>query len=170
MISLLPTRSWEHFFETLRIDLSFCSQQQLLANTKRAATPLTAGNCSFLLSLYTCSRVANGYTTAREEIARTIKQNEGLFLVVEEGESLIGAVMGCYDGRRGWVNHLAVDPDCHGKQVGRLLLEELEKRFRQIGCKKVNLLVQQSNNKVLGFYEKLGYQTDDVIFMEKWID
>ena len=64
---------------------------------------------------------------------------------------------------------MAVDPEYQGKQIGQQIIEQLEIRFKQIGCEKVNLLIEKNNAKVQSFYEKQGYETDDLIFMEKWI-
>jgi hypothetical protein len=36
------------------------------------------------------------------------EHDQGLFLVAETGGRLAGTVLGTYDGRRGWVNHLAL--------------------------------------------------------------
>jgi ribosomal protein S18 acetylase RimI-like enzyme len=33
----------------------------------------------------------------------------------------------------------------------------------------VNLLIEPSNAKVQGFYTRLGYGVDELIFMEKWL-
>lgn len=104
-----------------------------------------------------------------EGIAEKLKRDSELFFVVEENGTIIGAVMGSYDGRRGWMNHLAVDPAYQGNNFGRKIIEELEKRLKKIGCEKLNLLIEKDNEQVKGFYEKIGYKQDELLFMEKWI-
>jgi ribosomal protein S18 acetylase RimI-like enzyme len=54
-----------------------------------------------------------------------------------------------------------------GKGLGRQLLQEVERRLRQRGALKVNLLVERRNVAVMDFYKSLGYETDDVVFMGK---
>jgi hypothetical protein len=49
------------------------------------------------------------------------------------------------------------------------LLGELEARLRAKGCRKVNLLVEPANRAVVGVYRQLGYDVDDLIFMEKFL-
>ena len=98
-----------------------------------------------------------------------LKRDPELFFVLEEDSRIIGVVMGSYDGRRGWINHLAVDPEYQGRNIGKKIIEELERRFKKMGCEKINLLIELSNEKVQGFYEKQGFKTDKLIFMEKWI-
>ncbi|WKB36245.1 GNAT family acetyltransferase [Terrilactibacillus sp. S3-3] len=102
-------------------------------------------------------------------IMNKLKRDPELFFVLEKTNQIIGVVMGSYDGRRGWVNHLAVDPDYQGQRLGQKIMNELESRFKQAGCEKVNLLIEQNNEKVQGFYEKQGFKRDELIYMEKWI-
>lgn len=105
-----------------------------------------------------------------EGMKKKLKRDPELFFVTEEDQQIIGVVMGSYDGRRGWINHLAVDPAYQGRKIGQVMILELEKRFKQAGCEKVNLLIELSNKEVQSFYEKQGYRKDDLIFMEKWIE
>lgn len=107
---------------------------------------------------------------SKDGLERKLDRDPDLFLVAEHEDEIVGAVMGSYDGRRGWVNHLAVLPTCQGQRLGSLLMAELERRFREIGCTKVNLLIEPTNAQVEAFYRAHGYRVDDLIFMEKWLD
>ncbi len=98
-----------------------------------------------------------------------LKRDPDLFFVMEEEKRIIGVVMGSFDGRRGWINHLAVHPEYQGKKLGQQIIDELQRRFKEIGCEKMNLLIEQSNENVQSFYEKQGFKKHDLIFMEKWI-
>lgn len=90
-------------------------------------------------------------------LARTVARNPGLFLVLADGNEIIGTVMGTYDGRRGWIHHLAVASARRGQGLGRLLLGELERRFAARGIGKAVLFVEPHNREVIGFYERMGY-------------
>lgn len=100
-------------------------------------------------------------------IEHRMQRDPDLFIVAESGGRIVGAVMGCYDGRRGWVNHLAVTPGEQRSGIGATLMSELEERFRAVGCVKVNLLIEPNNSGVQRFYDGIGYTRDDLIFMEK---
>ncbi|PLR95058.1 GNAT family acetyltransferase [Bacillus sp. T33-2] len=104
-----------------------------------------------------------------DKLQHKLQRDAELFIVAEESNQIIGVVMGSYDGRRGWVHHLAVDPDFQGRKIGSMLLENFESRLRAIGCEKVNLLIEMDNSNIQKFYETLGYNRDELIFMEKWI-
>ena len=110
-----------------------------------------------------------GPSESREGIALRLARDPGLFLVAEIDEQIVGAVLGAFDGRRGWVWHLAVDQDRQRQGIGRALLAELEARLAARGCRKVNLLVAPHNVGVVPFYESLGYRTGELVFMEKWL-
>ncbi|MHB1611728.1 MAG: GNAT family N-acetyltransferase [Sulfobacillus sp.] len=80
---------------------------------------------------------------------------------------LIGCVLAAFDGRRGWIYHLAVDPEFRRRGIGRLLMSAAEHSLYNAGCPKVNLLVERHNIAVMAFYEALGYHRADNCFMEK---
>ena len=103
-----------------------------------------------------------------KDIARKMQVNPELFLVAEgEDGRLAGTVMGGYEGHRGWINYLAVLPDCQHQGVGRALMAAVEARLAAMGCAKINLQVRSSNRAVIQFYGHLGYHIDDVISLGK---
>ena len=83
--------------------------------------------------------------------------------------TIIGTLLGSYDGRRGWVNHLAVLPKYQHRGYAVRLIESLMKRLRAVGCEKINLLVIESNRTVVTLYEKVGFATDSNLFMARWL-
>jgi ribosomal protein S18 acetylase RimI-like enzyme len=101
------------------------------------------------------------------DIDRKMKVNPELFLVAVENGAVIGTAMGGYDGHRGWVNRVAVDPGHRRKGVGRALMREVEERLRRLGCPKLNLQVYATNTQVVKFYERLGYAVEKRISMGK---
>ncbi len=110
-----------------------------------------------------------GTSDDRESIAHKLQRDPDLFLVAVEEAEIVGVVMGSYDGRRGWINHLAVSPQYQNHGIGTQLIQELERRLDLKGCVKVNLLIEANNAAVQLFYQRHGYQRDQLIFMEKWL-
>ena len=90
-------------------------------------------------------------------------------MVAEADGQLVGALLGTFDGRRGWLHHLAVAPAWQGRGIGRRLVAEVEARLRARGCAKVNLHVEPDNAEVTGFYDRIGYAQHEILFMEKWL-
>jgi ribosomal protein S18 acetylase RimI-like enzyme len=105
-----------------------------------------------------------------EGLARKLERDPDLFLLLEEDGATVATVMGSYDGRRGWINRLAVAPSHRGRDIGRQLVGEIERRLKARGCDKVNLLIEPDNAEVADYYDRLGYRRDALIFMEKWLD
>jgi ribosomal protein S18 acetylase RimI-like enzyme len=122
-----------------------------------------------VLGLWERARIGRPWLDLGAEIEEKRKRDRSLFLVAIERGSLVGTVMGAYDGRRGWVYHLAVEPALQGRGIGRLLMDELERRMARLGIVKVNLQVRADNTQVIGFYEQLGYKDDHLTSMSKWL-
>lgn len=95
-----------------------------------------------VLSLWERSEILRPWLDLRAEIVEKMKRDRSLFLVAEDAGVVVGAVMGAYDGRRGWVYHLAVEPDRRHAGIGRQLMHELEDRMVKMGVVKVNLQVR----------------------------
>jgi ribosomal protein S18 acetylase RimI-like enzyme len=90
--------------------------------------------------------------------------------VIEEGDQLIGSIMVGYEGHRGWVNYLAVRPDHRRRGLGRRLMDEAERRLRDLGCAKVNLQVRSSNETAREFYRQIGYTVDEAVSLGKRLE
>jgi len=104
-----------------------------------------------------------------KEIRKKLQRDADLFLVAVEDDHIIGAVMGGFDGRRGMIYHLAVDPSRRREGVGWDLMERIEDRLRGKGCLKYYLLVTKDNRDTIGFYESLGCEVMDLFIMGKVI-
>ncbi|MET0726251.1 MAG: GNAT family acetyltransferase [Leifsonia sp.] len=101
------------------------------------------------------------------DIARKVAEQPDLFLVGEDDGLLVASVMVGYDGHRGWMNYLAVDPAAQGRGHGRALVAEAERMLTERGCPKLNLQVRGSNASAIGFYEAIGYAVDDTVSLGK---
>ncbi|MFX1314075.1 MAG: GNAT family N-acetyltransferase [Promethearchaeota archaeon] len=102
----------------------------------------------------------------REELNRMLQRNPNLFLIGEFRNKIISVVMGGFDGRRGYVHHLAIDPDYQKKGYGKMIMDELIERFRKKGVHKIHLFIQKNNQEVVSFYQHLGWEIrEDLIMM-----
>jgi len=100
-----------------------------------------------------------------------LERDSDLFLIAEEDAKIHGIVMGAWDGRRGWINHLAVRPSHQRKGIGTALIRELEKRLARKGARKVNAQVYDSNKNSIQFFKSMGFEVHtDLIMVGKMLD
>ena len=93
----------------------------------------------------------------RAELEAKLTRDPELFLVAEAAGAVAGVVMGTYDGRRGWILRLAVDPGFRRQGIATALVDEVESRLRTLGCPRINLLVLPDNTAGLRFWQARGY-------------
>src|SRR5687767_14176741 len=106
----------------------------------------------------------------RKDVARKMRVRPDQFLVgVAEGAVVATAMVG-YDGHRGWVYYLGVDPAHQRKGYGRLMMERAEGLLGAEGCPKINLQVRTSNEAVIAFYRRLGYAVEEVAGLGKRLE
>jgi ribosomal protein S18 acetylase RimI-like enzyme len=101
------------------------------------------------------------------DIQRKMKVNPELFLVGVADGKIVAALMGGYEGHRGWINYLAVDPAVQRKGYGRQIMAEIEKQLLALGCPKISLHVRAGNDSALSLYDRIGYKNDNVISLGK---
>jgi len=101
----------------------------------------------------------------REGVKLKLERDPDLFLVAEDDGELVGVVLGTWDGRRGWLNHLAVRSDHRRSGVGRTLIREVERRLISKGALKVNAQIYKSNYTSLEFFKSLNYEIHSDLFM-----
>jgi ribosomal protein S18 acetylase RimI-like enzyme len=104
------------------------------------------------------------------ELQKKRMRDPDLFLVAEEDGSLVGAVMGGFDGRRAMVYHLAIEPGHRRQGLGSRLMAEMEARLKAKGCLKMYLLVTKDNPEALQFYQRLGWDVMDMHLMGKELE
>ncbi len=90
-----------------------------------------------------------------------------LFLVGLLENQLVATVMGGYDGHRGWIYYLAVEPKLQAQGLGREMMAAMESQLLQRGCPKINLQIRRENQDVIRFYESLGFQEDQSVSLGK---
>jgi ribosomal protein S18 acetylase RimI-like enzyme len=119
-----------------------------------------------IIDLWKRSGIEVGSSDTQDEIAKILKRNSDLYLIGKEDGKVVAVVIGAFDGRRGYVHHLAIDPDYQKKKYGKMMMDELIERFRKKKVHKVHLFIEKHNKEVVDFYKKLGWDIrDDLIMM-----
>jgi len=119
-----------------------------------------------VVELWKKAGIGVGSSDMIDEVTRVLNRNPDLFLIGKVQKKVIAVVIGAFDGRRGYVHHLAVDPDYQKMGFGKIIMEALIEQFRVKNIQKVHLFIQKSNKNVVEYYNNLGWEVrDDLIMM-----
>ncbi|MEC9488767.1 MAG: GNAT family N-acetyltransferase [Halanaerobium sp.] len=97
-----------------------------------------------------------------------LEKNPKTSFLIRQEEKIIGTVLGGFDGRRGYIYHLGVDPDHRGNGYGAALLERVVAALAEAGAAKIHLYVYQDNQEAIRFYHHLGWQWREELRMMSW--
>jgi len=106
----------------------------------------------------------------RESIARQIGLPNVRFLVGEDGEGgpVIGTVFATHDGRKGWINRVAVDASLRRRGIGARLVREAERWLESQGLDILACLIESDNEVSMAVFEQLGYtKHPEIIYFAK---
>ena len=92
-----------------------------------------------------------------------------VLVAVDDAGEVAGSVMVGHDGHRGWLYYVAARPTSRSNGVGRRMVQAAENWLRQRGIVKVQLLVRETNTKVVSFYEHLGFEVAQRVVMSRWL-
>ncbi len=120
-----------------------------------------------VLTLWERCDLLRSWNDPEMDIERKLNHDPDLFLVAEVSGEIVGSIMGGYDGHRGSAYYLGVHPEFRGRGIANALLNRLEKKLIARGCPKINIQIREENDVVLGMYERLGYEHQDVISLGK---
>jgi L-amino acid N-acyltransferase YncA len=123
-----------------------------------------------VVSLWERCGLVRPWNNPRKDIARKLAVQRELFLVGVIDRLVVASVMAGYDGHRGWINYLAVDPACRGQGLARRMVAAVEEDLRRAGCAKINLQIRRDNHDAVAFYRRVGFGEDAVISMGKRLE
>ncbi len=92
-----------------------------------------------------------------------------LYVGLESGHLMASMMVG-HEGHRGWIYKLAILPEFRGKGLGRDLVQLAERWLMARGLPKCHAIIRDTNARVQGFYERLGYEVQPRLVMGKWLN
>ncbi len=107
---------------------------------------------------------------SRENIVRQIGLANVRFLVAEvgEGSRVVGTVLATHDGRKGWINRVAVDAALRKRGLGARLVREAEQWLESQGLDILACLIEDDNAVSMAVFGKLGYKKHpEIIYFAK---
>ena len=101
---------------------------------------------------------------SREKISKELTMETAIFLAAELDGQLVGSVLGTHDGRKGWINRLAVAPEFQHRGIAQRLLLEAENALYQLGIEIIACLIEDYNHISMAFFQKEGYTRHNDVF------
>jgi ribosomal protein S18 acetylase RimI-like enzyme len=125
-----------------------------------------AGELASLRALWTESGLPSR-PKGRDSLANLRRQrlrDPELFVGAFIDQKLVGAVIASDDGRKGWINRLAVAPDARRRGIGTLLIRHCEDILRSRGRPLFCALIEAYNHESMRLFEHAGYIKEKDIF------
>ncbi len=105
---------------------------------------------------------------SEESIRAELKRGCASILIAEHNQMAIATVFATHDGRKGWINRLAVIPDFRKKGVGKKLVKKAEKILTEKGIGIIACLIEEYNQDSFETFQKLGYiKFDGIHYLTK---
>jgi len=106
---------------------------------------------------------------SREAIARYLDRNPNLsYVALVEGD-LAGCIMCGHDGRRGYLQHLAVSVRHRRQGIGTALVESCLAGLEELGILKSHIDILIENRQGCEFWSRLGWQKRNDIFRYSFV-
>jgi ribosomal protein S18 acetylase RimI-like enzyme len=123
--------------------------------------PFRPADEAAVVALWQACGLTRPWNDPQQDIATKLTTQPELFLVGTLDATLMASAMVGFDGHRGSVYYLAVDPAHQRAGHGRALMREAERLLAERGCPKLNLQVRNDNTEVIDFYRRLGYTVEE---------
>ncbi len=128
---------------------------------------LNASHYSALIELWTAADLpikAQGRDSEAEyQQQLTLPQLAFFGLFDKEADRLVATILVSHDGRKGWLNRLAVRSDYRRRGLGRRLIDHAEKWLNEQGIGIYACLIEGGNDTSLAAFQSSGYLDFDGI-------
>ncbi len=105
---------------------------------------------------------------SRAQFAAQMARGCQTVLGVRADGRLVGVVVATHDGRKGWINRLAVHPNYRRRGLARHLIAQAEAALRAQGMRIVAALVEDWNEASLTLFQAAGYVLHrDIFYLTK---
>ena len=131
--------------------------------------PYEPADRAAVLALWEACGLTRPWNPPEGDLDRAVQGPSSAVLVAVEKGRVTGSVMVGDDGHRGWVYYLSVQPNLQKSGLGRDLMTAAEEWLRGRGVRKIELMVRNTNDGVIGFYEAIGYGQEPVAVLSRWL-
>jgi ribosomal protein S18 acetylase RimI-like enzyme len=128
----------------------------------------TAADADAVLALWQRANAVPRPTDRADALLKRLEFGDDLFVIAVAGDEIVGSLIGGWDGWRGGLYRLAVDPAVRRTGVATRLVREVEARLKRAGAERVPIRVFFGEPGAVRFWESVGYQPDkdEAIFVK----
>jgi ribosomal protein S18 acetylase RimI-like enzyme len=130
---------------------------------------ITEADIEAVITLWKRCGLTRPWNDPRADIDLAMRSADAEVLVGHLDGAVTATVMVGFDGHRGWVYYLAVDPEVRLGGLGRRMMMAADDWLRARGAPKIQLMVRDENTGVAAFYERLGYELQPTKVFGKWL-
>lgn len=103
-----------------------------------------------------------------KSLQRLVAQDGGALILAEEEGRIIGTVIAGWDGWRGSIYRLSVDPSSRRRGLGRELVRCAEERLTHLGAVRLGALVLREDQQAMDFWRSAEWeQQPDILRFTK---
>jgi len=105
---------------------------------------------------------------SRARLRAEVKKFPRNFIGAVDGERLVAVAIVTSDGRKGWINRLAVHRDYRREGIALKLISKAEKELKARGIGIVSALIEKGNEVSSALFDKAGYELrEDILYVRK---
>ena len=117
-----------------------------------------------------CEGVGLSDADSPQAIRVYLERNPGMSFIAKADGSIVGAVLGGHDGRRGYIHHLAVDIVWRRQGIARRLVETCIHALKKAGIQKTHIFIFNNNVDGIAFWKSVGWtHRSDISIISKTI-
>jgi N-acetylglutamate synthase-like GNAT family acetyltransferase len=129
-----------------------------LATAQDAEALTTLVNAAFQVEAF----FKIGDRTSADEIVELM--NTGEFLIASDvSHAIVGCAYLKHDGERAYFGMLSIDPSRQGRGLGRILIDAVEARAREHGCRTMDIHIVNLREELPAYYRRLGYEENGTL-------
>src|SRR5437879_12587970 len=120
--------------------------------------PCRARDGERVVALWRRAAAEPSVTDAADALRQRLERDRDLFLLAWDRGRLVGTLIGGWDGWRGHLYRLAVEPGCRRSGIARRLVANVEARLQELGAVRIDGIVVRRNTAAGTFWREIGYQ------------
>jgi len=126
--------------------------------------PCRLEECAALLAMWARAGAIPSPTDTLEEVSHLVREHTDSLLVAIRQGSIVGSIIGGWDGWRGNIYRLAVAPEARRAGLARRLVDAAERMLVSKGARRISALVERHEAHAVGFWDALadrGWRRDE---------